>query len=515
MGLAGADVQDAVEATAVLVSIENMGDYLPTDDNGTQAPALNGFAKIRLIVLTSWRFFVNDMDESFRNLLEHLNKDAGGTLGLTTLRMSAPVPDSGKVTAALADEATGLSGPDADTLVGNALTAGYVPLDHQLREAGNTVSWYRGPLVPYGEIDPYITIPAPGPDALLRYDPLTGMFDASHAAAWQLGQLLALRSRAYSVALYEWKKTLGKGIAAQEELALLTQKLGGDDSGLLASFLAARARSVSLPDIPPIVSDFIGGLRLLKGVPFSYLVPDEGMLPTESLRLFSVDPNWIEALVDGAFSIGRASLDDLATDARHVETLRIRSSAAARRARTNDRPHLAALKANPPTDTLQQVTGILMRSQAVRGWPTLQIDGYTTTDDSQPPDVPKLRMQHLSKDVLLCMFDGPVKMIAIHEAPEALHSGVEFDAGPPVSTTLRRLTPPAGVQYKTDPNGGPPVATVNVRADKRTVQVQSTATSIQNKLKTDFGVDVEKFTSAEFSVEFVKGVVRVEFVVGG
>jgi hypothetical protein len=57
--------------------------------------------------------------------------------------------------------------------------------------------------------------------------------------------------------------------------------------------------------LPEDLSKWLGRLRLLKGVPFNYLVPDERMLPPESIRFFYLDMNWVDSLLDGAFSIGR------------------------------------------------------------------------------------------------------------------------------------------------------------------------------------------------------------------
>jgi hypothetical protein len=45
-------------------------------------------------------------------------------------------------------------------------------------------------------------------DALTRYDPSTGMLDVSYAAAWEIGRLLALRSKSFSAALYNWKRSI-------------------------------------------------------------------------------------------------------------------------------------------------------------------------------------------------------------------------------------------------------------------------------------------------------------------
>jgi hypothetical protein len=505
--------QSDTDATAYLVSLENMGDYLPTDDGQPSAKLPAGTTTIRLIVLTSWHFYANDLDESFQNLAENLNKDSAGTLGATTLRIDAPAPASWAVAAAIADEATTVSGADADALTLNALAQGYVPMNHHLREAGDTVSWYRGPLLPYGGTSPFVSIPAFGPDALLRYDPYIGMLDASYAAAWQLGQLLGLQSSAFSTALYAWRKTLAKADAARAEQALLLAQLTpeGGDEPVFASFSAKRQTLLTTtPDVPDLVAAFIGQLRVLIGVPFAWLVPHEAMLPTESFRLFSVDPNWIDALVDGAFSIGRATESELQQDAAQQGTVHLASSRSARGRRVNDRPQLAGLKASA-TDALQTITGVLLRSQLVSGWPRLNINGYADQQGTQ--EVPKLRMERLSSDAILCLFDGMVASVSVHEAPEQLHCGLEL-AGGAASTTLRMVSGSDPGQQIHVSEHELATASVPLRADNQTLKVADAATSVLNTLTTQYGQNIPTFSSAEFALEFVKGVVKVEFVVG-
>ena len=56
---------------------------------------------------------------------------------------------------------------------------------------------------------------------------------------------------------------------------------------------------------PPEVTRFCARAVLLYGVPFHYLVPDERMLPPESIRFFYLDPGWIATLIQGATSVGR------------------------------------------------------------------------------------------------------------------------------------------------------------------------------------------------------------------
>src|ERR1700677_2666292 len=76
---------------------------------------------------------------------------------------------------------------------------------------------------------------------------------------------------------------------------------------LPAPFLCAAAISKHLPpvELPPELKLWLTRLMLLYGAPFNALAPDEGMLPPESIRFFYLDLSWVDALIDGAFSIGR------------------------------------------------------------------------------------------------------------------------------------------------------------------------------------------------------------------
>ena len=52
-------------------------------------------------------------------------------------------------------------------------------------------------------------------------------------------------------------------------------------------------------------------IRLLKGVPFQYLIPTDAALPVESIRFFHIDQNWLDALIDGALSVTMRSKSDI------------------------------------------------------------------------------------------------------------------------------------------------------------------------------------------------------------
>ena len=77
---------------------------------------------------------------------------------------------------------------------------------------------------------------------------------------------------------------------------------------------AAREKAVRPPEPPATVTAFLGRLTLLHGVPFPYLVPDARLLPAESLKIFLIDPRWLDALVGGALGVGRGGTTRLLLD---------------------------------------------------------------------------------------------------------------------------------------------------------------------------------------------------------
>jgi hypothetical protein len=495
---------DNQTAHAYLVSLENMGPLLP-DAEGNPAPGLAGIMTVRLIAYRWWSFTASTAGASFQALLEGVNAVPDGQDGpLSSLQVpyTGTRPTAAQVQQAMNAQAAGnVTATEATVLAHNAFGLGYTPLGHRLRHAGQTVSWYRGPLAPL-PITATVGTPISCPDAALRYDAQTGMFDVSYAAAWQLGQLLALQSRSFSVALYNWRHQLHANVVAAAETELLEQLPGGAFESIV------RARARRLADIEPAPPDavikWLARLSLLHGVPFNYLVPDERMLPPESLRLFHLDHAWITALVDGACSIGRATSGELKRAARHAPVIRARVEEERRLLRRNPEPTVALHE-----NVTGEVTGFLLRSAAVAGWPNAAATGWA--DAERADELKRLRLVRLGTDVMLGLFDGVLDVLAIHEPPGQLHCGVEGAAGS-FTTTLREVVGSApGHQY--DPPEGE--AAVPARDDERTLQIAAAAQSIEDTLNTRFGQKLTVFTSAEFALEMVKGVVEVEFRQGG
>lgn len=91
-----------------------------------------------------------------------------------------------------------------DRKLKNIIDSGYIPMNHDLRGGSDTVSWYRGPLVPLklNRQDKELTKFA---DSKLIYDPDMAMFDTSYAAAWQLGRMLSIQNPIMTKILMEMR----------------------------------------------------------------------------------------------------------------------------------------------------------------------------------------------------------------------------------------------------------------------------------------------------------------------
>ncbi len=132
--------------------------------------------------------------------------------------------------------------------------------------------------------------------------------------------------------------------------------------------------------------------------------------------------------MDGAFSIGRSTTASMLIETPYLTNLRMH----ARQSAALFRKRKASLKSY--VNNTGTVTGFLLRSAVLKGWPGMEITGYQDTAGTS--EINKLRMERLSEEVLLCIFDGVVQRVSVHEPPEALHSGVE-GVYPDYVTSLR------------------------------------------------------------------------------
>jgi hypothetical protein len=386
---------------------------------------------VRLVSLKSWSFACADQKQNFRGLLMHLNAQHSEP-GLLRL------------------PATGDAEADA------YLASGFVPLPHTLRQSAKTVSSYHGPLIP-GENQTEIELPVGAADQLVRYNPRYGMFDVSYAAAWELGRLLALQSKQFSVSLYNWKREN-------------VQRLKQAEQQLLHQHLPVQAETSGDVSTPPDIVAWFDDLGVLRGVPFNYLVPDERMLPAESIRFFRLDHQWVDCLLDGAFSIGRTTKSDQ--------------------------------EVQPPADAAaagESLSGFLLRSNVVSGWPGLLVDAF----DAGGLQLESRRTERLSENVLICILAGVVQQVDLHQKPEMLHFGFDVPDDQPDSL-CKTLRDDAGQEE------GPTLTEIPWRdAELRVVNVGGLASSIQQLTK------LESFTSAQCALHMIEGVEKVTLRIKG
>jgi hypothetical protein len=194
------------------------------------------------------------------------------------------------------------------------------------------------------------------------------------------------------------------------------------------------APDAPVPDLPPYALAFLGHLRLLIGVPFGYLVPDPLMLPNESIRFFHLDRSWTDRLVDGVLAVGKIGTREQA----HHQTAAPGIQAQLDELEPNVRPMqrgLASIEDRAATadqDAGQPITGMLLRSALVSGWPHMDIAAYT-----QGVKLTLLRLERLAPAVLIALWAGIPDRVQLEEP----HHGVQFGGsttGGPLGVLRRR-----------------------------------------------------------------------------
>lgn len=191
------------------------------------------------------------------------------------------------------------------------------------------------------------------------------------------------------------------------------------------------------------VSNWLGRLTLLYGVPLHYLLPAPALVPPESLRLFFLDPNWVQALLQGAFSVGDSRYGDSLIDqamnqwlqpapvaspvkgekvSNAVDTPTARA-ASGERARLREQ-HEGVTPKSSGEPLRWPLNGFLLRSELVRGWRGLEIEAIDAADQKLEP----LRIEQLSDDLLMVLFNGVIGTLTIRQPREGLHFGLTPDA---------------------------------------------------------------------------------------
>jgi hypothetical protein len=217
--------------------------------------------------------------------------------------------------------------------------------------------------------------------------------------------------------------------------------------------------------VPGVIRRALAALRLLSGVPFSYLVPDSSLLPPESVRFFYLDRNWTDALVQGVLSIGTFT----SAERIQLEALREVIRAEVDETERTIREPGGEERLSGPGGA---VSGFVMRSKLVSGWPGLHVRAYRTDrqqdaeiiPESDPDRLKVLRMERLAPAVLLVLFDGVPAVVHVEEPRQGLQFGALRPDAEPLSTSrvlpLRDAStgadlpnPPVPVPFRRDSAG--------------------------------------------------------------
>jgi hypothetical protein len=193
-------------------------------------------------------------------------------------------------------------------------------------------------------------------------------------------------------------------------------------------------------ELPPYLESFLAHLRLLVGVPFEYLVPDERLLPAESIRFFYVDRSFTDRLVDGALAVGKIGTREQAHHQAQAPSIQATLDRTERVVRALQRRTLSFENARAASrnDGVQAelTTGFVLRSRLVDDWPHLEVVAFGGGEENRRP-LRTLRLERLSASVLIALFEGVPSLVHLEEPHHGVQLGV-FAGGARPELLVRR-----------------------------------------------------------------------------
>ena len=267
--------------------------------------------------------------------------------------------------------------------------------------------------------------------------------------------------------------------------------------------------------MPLYMELFLAHLRLLVGVPFDYLVPDARLLPNESIRFFYLDRSWTDRLVDGAIAVGKIGTREQTHHQAHAANIQSQLDMTERIVRIMQRGLPANSETAPGTSNNTApggiVSGFLLRSAAVSGWPSMDVRAFNTVlsaNEGDPNDanyqawlkqaaaaqLTTLRLELLSPSVMLALFDGIPQLVWCEEP----HHGVQFG-----------FTLLSGVEHldrhmadgATEPTGAPIAVPMRANAP-RVVAIRALRAAIYQLQAGDPNL-IPQNSSADFAIELL------------
>ena len=272
-------------------------------------------------------------------------------------------------------------------------------------------------------------------------------------------------------------------------------------------------------DVPDNLKEYADELRLLKGVPLSYLLTDASDLPEESIRFFHLDINWTDALLDGAFSIGRVC----ARDARWDKTMLKRAGEnryyadmpRVRRMHANHRERvLKGVSTDGAPEEYGLVSGFLLRSRLVGEKKGLHMYGYDRAGAPKDPmdngtPLPVLRMETIADNILLALFHGEVYQIMIEEPKTGLRFGVSS-----TDISAGRITRSIDLRSTQDSTElGKRVGSFCIDGftdDNGRLHAGQMAEAVGKELKAKGALGTEQITPARFAFEMIAAAQRAK-----
>ncbi len=253
--------------------------------------------------------------------------------------------------------------------------------------------------------------------------------------------------------------------------------------------------------IPAELRQWLVRLRLLDGVPFAYLVADTDLLPPESIRWFYVDRRWTDALVQGALAVGTLNSDD--------RTQLVATYPAAREELDSEERNLRRRAHTPRlTGPGGPISGFLLRSQAVSGWPALHVRAYSTepgfpdtgrAPDDAPGQQRLLRLERLAPAVLLCLFDGIPAVVHIEEPRQGVQFGFDLaHHGDGRSTAT--FTPRNATTFQ-DLDGDPVTVPFRAGGAGGVIDIQALQRDLASRAGSGAGDGLD---SAEYAVQLIR-----------
>ena len=213
-------------------------------------------------------------------------------------------------------------------------------------------------------------------------------------------------------------------------------------------------------EMPPYMELFLAHLRLLVGVPFDYLVADDRLLPDESIRFFYLDRSWTDRLVDGAIAVGKIGTREQAHHQGHAPAVNQQLDLSERIVRILQRGSSSFADAKTSNDSkpaaADTITGFLLRSAAVSGWPQMDVRAYKTDipetfDPADPQVAPQqlttLRLELLSPALMIALFQGVPQLVTLEEPHQGVQFGIHLDG----YTNSVYLRDPTGEQIQIPP----------------------------------------------------------------